>query len=209
MIVETVEVSPLAVNCTILGCDSTRQAVVIDPGDDLELMLKVLKQHHLSATKILITHGHIDHIGAVGHLQRALKVETYMHRDDSAWLTNAKMHAAMFGIPDPGAIVIDQYINEGDSITVGDLSIDVLHTPGHSAGSVTYCVGEHLIVGDVLFHRSIGRTDLPGGDYDTLIETINNKIFTRDDDMIVHPGHGQFTTVGDEKMHNPFFDHKI
>ncbi len=206
MILEILVVGPLAVNCFIIGCDSTREAVIIDPGDETDQILEIVNQKKLKVKYILLTHGHVDHLAAAKSLKAKLDVKLLMHKDDLALVQNAPTQAAMFGLPDPGVPSADQYVEEGDKISVGKLEFKVLHTPGHSPGSVTYFINEKLFVGDLIFSGSIGRTDLPGGSYEQLIQSVKNKIFSQPDSTDIYPGHGPATTVGTEKATNPFFN---
>ncbi len=205
MILEIIPVGPLAVNCLLIGCKETGKAALIDPGDEAKRLQSIIDGHNLKLDKILLTHGHVDHVGAVVVMKQATGAMVYGHEGDAEWLENAAQHAVMFGLPDPGVPVLDHTVKEGDRVTVGNLVFDVFHTPGHSAGSVSYVIDGHAFVGDLLFQHSIGRTDLPGGDYDTLIHSVKTKIFSMQDDVIVYPGHGPITQVGVERRENPFF----
>ena len=206
MILEHTVVGPLAVNCFIIGCKKTKQAVVIDPGDELSKILNILKNNDLTLKYILITHCHIDHVTLVEKMQNSIDCQVFMHKEDLFLIDNLLSHAQMFGLPDPGKPHIDHFVEDNEIIKVGQLEIKVLHTPGHSPGSVSYKINNNVIVGDLIFSASIGRTDLPGGNYDTLINSVNTKIFTLADDTKIYPGHGPFTTVRSEKASNPFFN---
>lgn len=205
MILDKIVVGPLAVNSFVIGCENTRLAAIIDPGDEYEKINLSLKKHNLSLKYILLTHGHVDHIARLIKFQEMYSVETLMHSEDYFLFNDSSMHAMLFGLPDPGNPKINKYIKDGDIIKIGDIEVKVLHTPGHSPGSVTFLIENNLIVGDLIFQGSIGRTDLPGGNYETLIASVQNKIFTLPDDMVIYPGHGPETRVGIEKIHNPYF----
>jgi len=198
-------VGPLAVNCYIVGCNKTNQAAVVDPGDDVEKIIKTLNQELLVLKYILLTHGHVDHVAQLMKLKQATNAEILMHHDDVFLFENISAQAALFGLPNPGDPAPDRYLIDGDKIYLGEIQIRVLHTPGHSPGSLTFQIEKNLIVGDLIFYGSIGRTDLPGGNYETLIQSVQQKIFTFSDDTNILPGHGPVTTVGTEKKFNPFF----
>ena len=205
MIFKTITVGPLGVNCYIIGCEKTKAGAVIDPGDDAPAILKVIKENNLDINYILLTHGHVDHLAHVSQLKSSIDAEFLMHPDDTFLLTGLLGQAMMFGLPNPGKPKPDRLISEGEKIVLGELTINVLHTPGHSPGSVTYFVADKLFVGDLIFAGSIGRTDLPKGNYQTLIASVETKIFSLPDATAIYPGHGPATTVGQEKATNPFF----
>jgi len=205
MLLEKIVVGPLAVNCYLIGCKKTKQAAVIDPGDEFDNIQAVINKNPWSLKYILLTHAHVDHITQIKSLKNANSAEVLLHSDDHFLLDSLSTQAAMFGLPDPGNPTIDRFIKDGDDIQIGDLNIHVLHTPGHSPGGVTFHIDNYLFVGDLIFAGSIGRTDLPGGNYDTLIRSVQTKIFTLPDSSIICPGHGPETTAGQEKAFNPFF----
>jgi glyoxylase-like metal-dependent hydrolase (beta-lactamase superfamily II) len=195
-------------NCFIVSCSETREGVVIDAGDEAEIILKTIDQLHVNIIAILETHAHIDHVGALDEVQPALGVPVYMHKDELPTYEMLSQQAAMFGLQPPRSVAIDRTLQDGDTIKIGKLTATVLHAPGHSPGSVCYYFADEtpprIIVGDVLFQGSIGRTDLPGGSYDTIIETLTNVMLPLPDDTIVYSGHGPETTIGEEKRFNPF-----
>lgn len=205
MIFDKLILGPLGASCFVIGDEKTGHGLVIDPGDELNTITTTLTKHNLTLKYILITHGHVDHITQVSPLKDATGATTIMHKADHFLLSHASVQAMMFGLPDPGKPVVDKFVDEGDVIEMDGVRLDVLHTPGHSPGSITFKLPDDLIVGDLIFAGSIGRTDLPGGDYDTLIQSVKSKIFTLDEGMKIHPGHGPATTVGHEKATNPFF----
>lgn len=206
MIVASLPTGPLAVNCYLVGCETTKKAAIIDPGGDVEQILALLNEHQLTAEMIINTHGHFDHIGGNSHLVAATGCKLMIHRDDAPLLTRANQHAAMFGLkvelsPEPNRLLADN-----DVIELGQLTIKVIHTPGHSPGGVCLAVEDYLFVGDTLFSGSIGRTDLPAGDHLLLIHNIKEKLLIFDDKTKVCPGHGPMTTIGRERQYNPFLN---
>jgi hydroxyacylglutathione hydrolase len=201
-------VGPLQVNCYILGCERTRQAAVIDPGGDVDRILMALAKDELRLVYIINTHGHFDHTGGNKGLKDATGAQLLIHRADAPMIMQQGGGGAPFGMVIQNSPAPDRYIDEGDVITFGDISLKVLHIPGHSGGGIALATDRMVFVGDALFAGSIGRTDFPGGDYDGLIEGVRKKIFTLGDDVVVYPGHGPQTTVGEEKRHNPFFSGK-
>ena len=205
MFLETITAGPLGVNCYLIGCEKTNAGAVIDPGDDAPIILNVIKENNLDIKYILLTHGHVDHLAHLSKLKNEINAEFLMHQEDTFLLKGLFAQAMMFGLPNPGKPKPDRLLVDGEEITLGELKIKVLHTPGHSPGSVTYFVEDKLFVGDLIFAGSIGRTDLPKGDYQTLINSVETKIFTLPDETIIYPGHGPETTVGMEKATNPFF----
>lgn len=205
MILKTITAGPLGVNCYLIGCEKTKTGAVIDPGDDAPIILNTIKQNNLDIKYILLTHGHVDHLAHLTRLKAELNAQFLMHQEDAFLLKGLFAQALMFGLPNPGSPKPDRFISDGEEIMLGNLKIKALHTPGHSPGSVTYFVEDRLFVGDLIFSGSIGRTDLPKGDYQTLIHSVQTKIFTLPDETIIYPGHGQETTVAQEKATNPFF----
>lgn len=199
------EVGPLAVNSYLVEHVASRKAVVIDPGDEGERILAEIAGLRLTVEKILLTHGHFDHVGAVGLLRERTGAPVYLHPADVDRMTGAKRQAMLFGLSVPDPPAPDVLVGEGDSVPFGGREFLVAHTPGHTPGCVSYIVGKMAFVGDLLFAGSIGRTDLPGGDYAQLIESVRRKIFPLPDETVLFPGHGPSTTVGEEKRSNPFF----
>lgn len=204
LLVHQLSVGPLQVNCFVVACQRTREAMVIDPGEDGPRILQLAESNGYQVKKIVNTHGHFDHIGANQPVKEATGAVLMMHEADLPLLQNARNHAQAYGLtvspsPDP-----DKFLNEGDVFSVGEQSFSIFHVPGHSPGSICLLSDGHLFVGDVLFAGSVGRTDLPGGDFDALIEGVREKLFRLPADTIVHPGHGPDTTIGREKQMNPF-----
>lgn len=205
--IHVMEVGPLAVNCYLVEHVATRKAVVIDPGDDGASILGEIGRLGLEVDKILLTHGHFDHVGAVHLLRESSGAKVHIHPDDVERMSTARRQGLMFGlrVPDPPAP--DVLVEEGNTVTFVDREFLVAHTPGHTPGCVSYIMEREKLafVGDLIFAGSIGRTDLPEGDNDALIRAVREKIFVLPDDTVLFPGHGPATTVGEEKRSNPFF----
>ena len=207
MILEQLVVSPFQSNCWICGCDDTCEGVVIDPGDEAERILESVEKHGLTIKYLIHTHGHLDHVGATAAVQRETKGLTLIHEADQIMLDNLSAQAALFGGGDPEIPTVDQYIKEGDQIAFGCVVLSVIETPGHSLGGICFKLegSEHgVFAGDTLFQGSIGRTDLWGGSYEQLMDSIRDQLLPLDDDTPVFPGHGPQTTIGAEKRNNPF-----
>jgi hydroxyacylglutathione hydrolase len=215
MILESAAVGPFFKNGYVVGCERTRKAVFIDPGDEVEQLLEFIRHEELEVTHILLTHAHVDHVSGVAEAKRALGAPIYLHKDDLFLYQNAVRTGMMFGLtveePPPVDVFYDPSILEDEPIAFGDYEVRVVHTPGHCPGGVCLAIHEngdagppHLFVGDTLFAGSIGRTDLPGGDYETLLRSITEVLFTFPDASIVYSGHGPETTIGRERATNPF-----
>ncbi len=207
MIVETFPVGILQCNCTILGSEQTREAIVIDPGDDIPFVVSRLEHHGLTVKHVIATHGHIDHVGGFNDLKESTGAPVLLHKDDLFLYQALEMQARLVGIATPIETVIDGHLEEGDEIGTGEIKLRVVHTPGHTPGSICFHsdVDEAcLFAGDTLFMGSIGRTDLWGGSLDQIMESLREKLVTLPDETIVVPGHGPTTTIGREKRLNPF-----
>ncbi|HVB88276.1 MAG TPA: MBL fold metallo-hydrolase [Candidatus Dormibacteraeota bacterium] len=228
LIHEIIPVGLLQCNCSILGDPESREAIVIDPGDEVERILEVLRRHDLKVRAIVSTHTHIDHVGGLAALHRATGAPVLIHEDDLALYRALDMQAQWLGVPTPEVIRLPEFVKEGDTLRWGDFAAQVLHTPGHTPGSISLVVGSgavlgsganapdsistqgrdlgesRLIAGDTLFQGSIGRTDLPGGSYPQIISSIREKLLVLPDQTIVYPGHGDATTIGAEREYNPF-----
>jgi hydroxyacylglutathione hydrolase len=201
---EIMATGPLEVNCQLLGGEGSGEAVLIDPGGDAERILKKLKKLGLTLTHIINTHGHFDHIGAVAALKEATGCQFWLHEDDAPLVDNAANHASAWGLPFGPVPSIDRFIKEGEKLAVAGLTLAVIHTPGHTPGGVCLRWNNQIAVGDTLFAGSVGRTDLPGGDMDQLLDSIMNKLIPQGDNLQCHPGHGPSTNLGHEKRSNPF-----
>jgi hydroxyacylglutathione hydrolase len=206
MIHEIFPVGPLQCNCSVIGDDTARDAIVIDPGDDIQNVLSVIAKHQLQVKQIVITHAHIDHVGGAMKLRAATGAPILLNQNDYDLLKMLDVQAAWIGMASPGKVEIDQTVGESDLVRAGSLAATVLHTPGHTEGSIClYFAGEKkLIAGDTLFAGSIGRTDLPGGSYSKIIRSLHEKVLALPDETIVVPGHGPLTTIGEERESNPF-----
>jgi len=207
MILKVLPVGPIMANCFVLGCEKTREAAVIDPGDEDERILMALADEKLTLKYIINTHGHFDHVAANKAMKDATGAEILIHEEDAPMLSHLSSMAVSFGLSAENSPAPDKFIKDGDIIKFGEISLKVIHTPGHSRGGVSlFCENEKLLfAGDTLFAGSIGRTDLPGGDYSTLIKNVRSKLFPLGDEVRVFPGHGPETTIGTEKKFNPFF----
>ena len=204
MIIKKLEVGPIMANCFILGCESTKEAVVIDPGDDADRILMELAKSELKVKYLINTHGHFDHVSANKRMKEATGAQIAIHPEDEPMLHELSQSALMFGLSSENSPPADILLKDGDEITFGEITLQVIHTPGHSKGGISLYTKGHLFAGDTLFAGSIGRTDLAGGDYDTLISSIQKKLLIFDEDTIVYTGHGPETTIGNEKRMNPF-----
>ena len=202
-----VPVTPFEQNCTVFWCEKTRQAVVIDPGGDVERIMKVLADEQLTLAKILVTHGHIDHAGGVAALAELSGVPIEgPHEDDRFWIDGMPQQSKMFGFPNVKTFVPGRWLKDGDTVHFGEIALDVLHCPGHTPGHVVFFHQPSRLaqVGDVLFQGSIGRTDFPKGDHATLIRSIKECLFPLGDDVAFVPGHGPMSNFGEERKYNPF-----
>ena len=204
MIIERVVTGPLEENCYFAICPESREAALIDPGDDAELILHFMASKELTIRHILLTHAHFDHLAAVAAVQQATGAPVSLHRADKQTLATAALQTAMFGFPPPDHFEVANWLEGGEEIVVGALRLQVLFTPGHSAGGVCYYGHGHLFSGDILFRNSIGRSDLPGGNSRELLHSIRTVLYVLPDETLVHPGHGDSTSIGYEKRYNPF-----
>jgi glyoxylase-like metal-dependent hydrolase (beta-lactamase superfamily II) len=206
MIHEIIPVGPLQCNCSVIGDEATREAIVIDPGDDIDQILGLISKHKLQIKQIVITHAHIDHVGGAMKLRTTTGAPILLNQNDYDLLKMMDVQAAWIGVPAPGKVEIDQSLGHADTIKAGSLQAQVLHTPGHTEGSIClyFPVQQKLIAGDTLFAGSIGRTDLPGGSYEKILRSIHDRVLALPDETVVVPGHGPLTTIGDERDHNPF-----
>jgi hydroxyacylglutathione hydrolase len=206
VIVRTLAVGELATNCHIVGSETTLEAIVIDPGGDADRILAELRRLHLRVTLIVDTHGHFDHTLANGSLKEATGAPLRIHQADAEMLTDPMKGLSFWaGNSKPGPAA-DGYLRDGDVVCAGEVRLEVLHTPGHSPGSISLSTAGALFSGDALFQGSIGRTDFPGGDYQTLIRSIRTRLLTLPDETKVYTGHGPNTTIGEERRGNPFLN---
>lgn len=206
MIHEIIPVGLLQCNCSIAGDPETREAMVIDPGDEVEAILRVVEKHGLKITRIVITHAHIDHVGGAMKLRRATGAPILINENDSALLAMLDVQARWIGAAPPEVVAIDQPVADGDVVRAGNLAAQVIHTPGHTQGSIClyFAADRKLVAGDTLFSGSIGRTDLPGGSFDTILRSLHDRVLALPDETVVVPGHGSLTTIGEERQSNPF-----
>jgi hydroxyacylglutathione hydrolase len=229
LIHEVIPVGLLQCNCSILGDPATREAIVVDPGDDVERILEILRKHGLKVRAIVSTHTHIDHVGGLEGLHRATGAPVLIHEDDLELYSHLDVQASWLGVPTPAKTKIDEFLKEGDLVRWGPFAAKVLHTPGHTPGSISLYLDPHateaaghvagagarhaqshkndqpvLLAGDTLFQASIGRTDLWGGSLQRLLNSIHEKLLILPDETIVFPGHGPETTIGFERENNPF-----
>ncbi len=204
---QIIPVTSFEQNCTLLWCGETMRAAVVDPGGDIPRILDAVKANGVTLEKILVTHGHIDHAGAVADLaeQRSLPIEG-PQREDQFWIDGMPQQSKMYGFPSVRVFTPDRWLEQGDQVAVGNLKLDVFHCPGHTPGHVVYFnqPGRLAIVGDVLFRGSIGRTDFPKGDFDALISSIRSRLWPLGDDVAFISGHGPMSTFGAERRSNPF-----
>jgi len=204
LIIKELVVGPLMANCFICGCSKTKEAVVIDPGGDASTILLSLADSKLKVKYIINTHGHFDHVSANGKMKDATGADILIHPFDAPMLEKLSSNAAFFGVSVENSPPCDQTLEEGDTVSFGDITLKVIHTPGHTPGGISLYTNGIVFVGDTLFSGSIGRTDFPGGDFNTLISSIKTKLFNMKDDIRVFSGHGPETSIGIEKRHNPF-----
>ncbi|WP_291824791.1 MBL fold metallo-hydrolase [Marinobacter sp.] len=202
-----IPVTPFQQNCSLIWCDETMKGAVVDPGGDLEKIRRAIEEEGVTVEKILLTHAHIDHAGGTAELARELSLPIEgPHREDDFWIQGLPMQAQMFGFPAPETFTPDRWLNDGETVTVGKQTLNVLHCPGHTPGHVVFHHPESALalVGDVLFQGSIGRTDFPKGDHNTLIRSIREKLFPLGGNTRFIPGHGPMSTFAQEQATNPF-----
>jgi hydroxyacylglutathione hydrolase len=206
MIHKVLRVGQLQCNCSIIGDETTHEAMVIDPGDDIEDIVVILRQFKLEVKQIVITHAHIDHVGGAMKLRALTGAPILLNQNDYALLKMLDVQASWLGMATPGEVAIEASIADGDSLQAGSLKASVMHTPGHTEGSVClyFPAEKMLIAGDTLFARSIGRTDLPGGSFEKIMRSLHERVLTLPDETVVIPGHGPRTTIGEEREENPF-----
>ena len=208
MIHKILPVGPLQCNCSIIGDELSHEAMVIDPGDNIEDIVAIIDQHKLQVKQIVITHAHIDHVGGAMKLRARTGAPILLNQNDYALLKMLDVQASWLGMASPGEVKIEADLAHDQTLRAGNLSANVLHTPGHTEGSVClyFPAEKMLIAGDTLFARSIGRTDLPGGSFEKIIRSLHDRVLTLPDDTTVIPGHGPVTTIGEEREENPFLN---
>ncbi len=193
-----------ATNCLIIACPETRKAAIVDPGQADPWIKRTVAEHQLQVQHVLLTHAHVDHIGGVDWVREWSGAPLAVHADDVPLAENPQLNgSAMFG-PPVHLRTPDRLLRDGDTISIGELTLQVIHTPGHTPGGVCYYLPGHLLAGDTLFAGSVGRTDLAGGSMTALVESIRGKLFVLPEDTVVYPGHGPNTSIGDERAYNPF-----
>ena len=206
MIHEILPVGALQCNCSIIGDEVSREAMVIDPGDDIGDVVGIVQKHNLSVKQIVITHAHIDHVGGAMKLRAATGAPILLNHNDYTLLKMLDVQADWIGMQSPGKVEIDHSLNEQDTVKAGSLIANVMHTPGHTEGSIClyFPIEKKLIAGDTLFAGSIGRTDLPGGSFEKIMRSLHDKLLALPDEIAVVPGHGPLTSIGAERGTNPF-----
>ncbi|PHI37578.1 MBL fold metallo-hydrolase [Pseudoalteromonas sp. GCY] len=207
MLVFTIPVTPFMQNCRVIVCPETQAAAIVDPGGEAEKIIAQLNARGLVPSMILLTHAHLDHVGASTVLSEHFNIEIIgPHQGDQFWLEALPMQSQMFGFPNHAAFLPSKWLNDGDEVKVGNLILEVRHCPGHTPGHVVFYEpnSKQVLVGDVLFKGSVGRTDFPKGDAAQLKQSIEDKLFTLPDEVVVHSGHGENTSIGLEKATNPF-----
>lgn len=204
---QIVPVTAFEQNCSIIWCDETMEAAFVDPGGDADKLLDVAKKLGVTLKKIFLTHGHLDHAGGAQQIREQLGLPVIgPHRDDKFWLDQIEEHAANYRMPGLRCVEPDEWLNEGDEVTIGNITLKVLHTPGHTPGHVVFFEPTHKVafVGDVLFKGSIGRTDFPRGNHQDLLDAITQKLWPLGNDVTFVPGHGPLSTFGAERQSNPY-----
>ncbi len=204
MKINSIVVSEFQTNCYVYWNEKTSRGIIIDPGDEADKIFKFISENNINIDYILLTHAHIDHISAVKNIKEITDAKTFLHKDDLTLYKNLKKQGELYGMILDDPPEIDKFIKDGDNIKFEDLTINVIHTPGHSPGSVCFKNEDILFSGDTLFNLGIGRTDLWGGSLTEINKSITEKLFSLDDEIIVYPGHGPKTDIGYEKMNNPF-----
>jgi hydroxyacylglutathione hydrolase len=206
MIHEILRVGPLQCNCSIIGDETTHEAMVIDPGDNIDEVLALIRKHNLQVKQIVVTHAHIDHVGGAMKLRSSTGAPILLNQNDYALLKMLDVQATWIGVASPGKVEIDRSVSTGETVSAGSHTAQILHTPGHTEGSIClyFQAEKKLIAGDTLFAGSIGRTDLPGGSTQKIMRSLHDTVMALPDETVVIPGHGELTTIGEERETNPF-----
>ena len=202
-----IPVTPYQQNCSLVICEVTKKAAIIDPGGEVERILSAVKNHNVTVDKIILTHGHLDHVGGTEVLAETLNIPVIgPEKEDAFWLNELEQQSKMFGFPKATSFLPTQWLEEGDHVEVGNIKLSVLHIPGHTPGHITLfdAVSKQIIVGDILFNGAVGRSDFPRGNHQQLISGIKQKLLTLPEETVVFPGHGPTTTIGREKISNPY-----
>ncbi len=208
MNIESIPVSPFATNCYIVSCPETKEAAIIDAGDEAEKILSFVDENNLNLKYLINTHAHLDHVTAVFDIQKERSIPFLLHPNEEVVLQGLNQSQQMFGLGASDIPTIDQFIDKNSEIKLGKLTFKIIETPGHTPGGICLLMDNYLIAGDTLFAGSIGRTDLPGGDTNTLLNSIQNQLMCLDDAVIVYPGHGPSTSIGIERQSNPFINNR-
>jgi glyoxylase-like metal-dependent hydrolase (beta-lactamase superfamily II) len=206
MILKTLTVGELETNCYVLGDEKTREGIIIDPGGDLKEIEKVLEELRLKIKYIILTHGHSDHIGVLTELKKKTCAQILIHKEDAEMLSDPVKNLSILSYTPISVPEADRLLKDEDKIKIGKIELEVLHTPGHTQGSISLWTDKIIFTGDLIFYGSVGRTDLPGGSYQKLLRSIQDKILDKEDDTIIYPGHGPATTIGEERKNNPFLN---
>ncbi|MCL6557336.1 MAG: MBL fold metallo-hydrolase [Firmicutes bacterium] len=206
MIFAGISVGPMDNNCYIIGCEETREAALVDPGAEGGRILRKLEELKLNCRYVILTHGHADHIGALGQVVEATKAQVMIHSEDAEMLTSPGRNLSMFTGESLKFKAADRLLKDGDIVEVGKEKLKIIHTPGHTRGGICILAGDKLITGDTLFAGSVGRSDFPGGNHDQLIGSIKEKLLVFPPETPVYPGHGPASTVGEEARYNPFLN---
>ena len=204
MIFKVLPVGPMGANCYIIGCEETKKAAIVDPGGDTPKIIREVEALGLTPEAIVLTHGHIDHIFSVDEVRDKTKAKVYIHEDDAEMLTDSKKNLSFFMGQQVGFRAADETLVDNEELPLGNLTLKIIHTPGHTPGGICIQVENYLITGDTLFAGSVGRSDFPGGSHEVLINSIKEKLLTLPDNLKVYPGHGPSSTLAGEKRSNPF-----